>query len=153
MFSIYESIAKAPIFEGLEEGQLESIAAGAEELRVPAGTLVFSCGEAAGRFFLVGKGTVALEVESPGSGAVRVLTLHESDVVGWSWLFTPYRWEVDARAVTDCHLIAVNGVGLREECEVDRRLGYEIATRFGADALQRMKDSWYQILDLTVGDA
>lgn len=153
MLGIYESMAKAPMFEGLEEGQLESMAAGAEELRVPAGTLVISRGEAAERFFLVGKGTIALEVESPGSGAVRVLTLHDSDVVGWSWLFTPYRWEVDARAVTDCHLIAVNGIRLREQCEVDHRLGYEIATRFAADALQRMKDSWYQILDLAVRDA
>jgi CRP-like cAMP-binding protein len=153
MPSIYESIAKAPIFEGLEEGQLVSVAADAEELRVPAGKLVISRGEAAERFYLVGQGTIALEVESPGSGTIRVLTLHESDVVGWSWLFTPYRWEVDARTVTACDLIAVNGVRLREQCDADRRLGYEIATRFGADALQRMKDSWYQIIDLTVRDA
>jgi CRP/FNR family transcriptional regulator, cyclic AMP receptor protein len=153
MPSIYESIAKAPIFEGLEDGQLESMASGAEALGVPAGNLVISRGEAAERFFLVGEGTIAMEVESPGSGAVRVLTLHESDVFGWSWLFSPYRWEVDARAVTDCHLIAVDGVRLREQCDADRLFGYEIATRFGADALQRMKDSWYQILELTVRDA
>jgi CRP-like cAMP-binding protein len=153
MPSIYESIAKAPIFEGLQPDQIESVAAGAQELMVPAGKLVIGRGEAAEHFFLVGEGTIALEVESPGSGAVRVLTLHESDVVGWSWLFTPYRWEVDARTVTDCQLIALDGIRLREQCDADRRLGYEIATRFGADALRRMKDSWYQIIDLTVRDA
>jgi CRP/FNR family cyclic AMP-dependent transcriptional regulator len=150
---IYESIAKAPIFQGLDSEQLAFIAVGAEELTVAAGTLVLTQGEAAERFFLICDGSVALEIESPGSGAVRVLTFHEADVVGWSWLFAPYRWEPDGRAVTECRLITIDGVRLRERFEIDHRLGYAVAARFGADALLRARDGWYQILDLTVRDA
>jgi CRP/FNR family cyclic AMP-dependent transcriptional regulator len=152
MPSIYESIAMAPILEGLSSEQLEYIAAGADELTVAAGTLVLAQGEAAERFFLIRDGSMVLELESPGSGAVRLLTLHEGDVVGWSWLFAPYLWETDGRAVTDCRLIAIDGVRLRERFEADPRLGYAVASRFGADALMRAKDSWYQILNLTVRD-
>jgi CRP/FNR family transcriptional regulator, cyclic AMP receptor protein len=153
MPSSYQSIAGAPVFEGLAPEQLEFIADGAEEQTVTAGTFLLRRGEAAERFFLICEGRVALEVESPGSGAVQLLTLQPTDVVGWSWLFAPYRWEVDGRAVTDCRLIAIDGVRLRERFEIDSRLGYAVAVRFGADALLRAKDGWYQILDLTVRDA
>jgi CRP/FNR family transcriptional regulator, cyclic AMP receptor protein len=153
MTSIYESIANAPIFEGLDPHQLEFIAFGAEELTVAAGTLVLMQGEAADHCFLICDGVVALELNSPGSGALRFLTLHEPDVVGWSWLFAPYRWDADGRAVTDCRLIAIDGVRLRDRCETDHRLGHAIAARFGGDALLRAKDSWYQIFDLTVRDS
>jgi len=153
MPSIYESIATAPVFDGLDSEQLEFIATGAEELIVTAGTLVLTQGDAAERCFVICDGTIALEIESPGSGAVRFLTLHEGDVVGWSWLFAPFRWEADGRAVTDCRLIAIDGVRLRERFEIDQRLGYAVAARIGADALLRATDSWYQILDLTVRDA
>jgi CRP/FNR family transcriptional regulator, cyclic AMP receptor protein len=151
--SVYEAIASAPIFEGLDSTQLEFIADGAEEQTVTAGTLVLTRGETAERFFVIREGCVALEIESPGTGAVRLLTLHETDVAGWSWMFAPYRWEVDGRAVTDCRLIAIDGVRLRHQCAIDSRLGYAVAVRFAADALRRAKDGWYQILDLTVRDA
>jgi hypothetical protein len=78
MPTIYESIAKAPIVQGLDSEQLAFIAVGAEELTVAAGTLVLTQGEAAERFFLICDGSVALEIESPGSGAVRFLTFHEA---------------------------------------------------------------------------
>jgi CRP/FNR family transcriptional regulator, cyclic AMP receptor protein len=153
MASAYESLAQAPIFEGLDAEQLGFIAAGAEELTVTAGTLVLTQGEAAERFFLIRDGVVALEIDAPGPGAVRLLTLHEADVVGWSWLYAPYRWEADGRAVTDCRLIAIDGVRIRERFDGDPRLAHAVTARFGADALQRARDSWYQIIDLTVRDA
>jgi CRP/FNR family cyclic AMP-dependent transcriptional regulator len=150
MPGIYEFVAKAPIFEGLDSAQLELIAACAEHKRVPAGTLVSRQGEAADRFFIIGEGTIALQVESPGSGPVQLLTLDQPEVVGWSWLFAPYRWLLDVRAVTDCHLITVDGIRLRGECDADHDLGYELVTRFGADAVVMTKDTWYQLINLTV---
>jgi CRP/FNR family transcriptional regulator, cyclic AMP receptor protein len=153
MSTIYETIAKTPVFEGLDPTHLKFIAAGAEEVTVPAGTLVLMRGEAAERFFVISEGTIALEIASPGHGAVRVLTLHEPELVGWSWLFDPYRWQVDGRAVTDCRLIAIDAPGLREQCNLDPRFGFEIASRLGSDVLVRTGDSWQQILNLTVRDA
>ena len=53
-------------------------------------------GEPADRFYLIRRGAVALEVHAPGRGALVIETLHAGDVVGWSWLFAPYRWQLDA---------------------------------------------------------
>jgi CRP/FNR family cyclic AMP-dependent transcriptional regulator len=150
MPSIHEFIAQAPIFEGLDSAQLDVIAACAESQSVAARTLVSRQGEAADHFFLMVDGTIALQVESPGSGPVRLLTLAQPEVVGWAWLFAPYRWQLDVRAITDCDLIVVDGSRLREQCEADHDFGYALVTRFGADAVIRMKDAWYQLINLTV---
>ena len=44
-------------------------------------------------------GSVAIETEVPGRGAVTVETLHAGDVLGWSWLLPPYRSAFGARAL------------------------------------------------------
>ena len=58
-------------------------------------------GEPAERFYLIRHGMVALEVDAPGRGPLVIETLDEGEVVGWSWLFAPYRWAMDGRAVGD----------------------------------------------------
>jgi hypothetical protein len=50
MSNVYEWVAAAPIFEGLDRELLEFIAAGAEEVTVSPGTLVLAHGELAGTF-------------------------------------------------------------------------------------------------------
>ena len=45
-------------------------------------------------------GDVALEIVVPGRGPHVVETLHTGEVLGWSWLFPPYRWTFDAQALT-----------------------------------------------------
>ena len=43
-------------------------------------------------------GRVALETTSRARGASSIETLEPGEVIGWSWLFPPYRWHFDARA-------------------------------------------------------
>ena len=58
-------------------------------------------------------------------------TIDAGEVVGWSWLFPPYRWHFDARAVdADVRAIAFDGACLRGKCEDDPALGYELMKRF-----------------------
>ena len=57
-------------------------------------------------------------------------TLHAGDVLGWSWLFPPYRIRYDARAMEEVHAIAFDGACLRQKCDADHDLGYELMRRF-----------------------
>ena len=54
-------------------------------------------------------------------------------MLGWSWLFPPYLWSSDARAVGVTRAVALDGVCLRGKCDADPRLGYELMRRFAAD--------------------
>jgi len=143
-----ELIADTPTFAGLDPAHLELIAGCARNEHVGAGALLMREGEAADRFFLIRRGVVALEVDAPGRGPMRIQTLHEGEVVGWSWLFAPFRWHVDVRALESCRLVAFDGACLRGKCEDDHDLGYELMRRFAAVVIDRLQGSQLQLLDL-----
>jgi CRP-like cAMP-binding protein len=141
-------IAQAPMFAGLESAQLELIAGCARNEHVDAQTLLMREGDPADRFFLIRRGVVALEVNAPGRGPLVIETLDPGDMVGWSWLFAPYRWQLDGRALESCELIAFDGVCLRGKCEADHELGYQLMSRFAANLVERLQATRLQLLDV-----
>ncbi len=143
-----ELIAQAPAFAGLEGTQLALIAGCGSNNRVEAGALLLREGEAANTFFLIRHGLVALEVHAPGRGALRIETLGAGEVVGWSWLFAPYRWQLDARAVEPCSLVVFDAACLRGKCEQDHELGYQLMGRFAANLVERLQATRFQLLDV-----
>ena len=146
--TIEQLIAQAPVFEGLEPAQLALIAGCARNEHVEAGTVLLREGEAADRFFLIRRGIVGLEVHAPGRGPLRIETLHDGDVVGWSWLFAPYRWQMDGRVITSSSLVAFDGACLRGKCEFDHELGYQLMRRFAASVVDRLQATRLQLLDV-----
>jgi len=148
MQTLDELIAAAPIFEGLAPEHLALIAGCASNERFAAGEYLFHEGRAAERFFLIRHGAVSLEVAAPGRGALVIETLHQGDVAGWSWLFEPYRWELDARASEPTAVVAFDGLCLRGKCEVDHELGYQLMRRFAASLTERLQATRLQLLDV-----
>jgi len=74
--------------------------------------------------------------------------VEEGEVLGFAWLFSPYRWQFDARAVEPVRAIAFDGKCLREKCEADHDLGYEIVKRFLRQVNQRLDKARLQMLDV-----
>ena len=148
MQTIDQLIAQAPVFMGLEPAQLELIAGCAGNEHVNAGALLLREGDPANRFFLIRRGSVALEVHAPGRGALTIETLGAGEAVGWSWLFAPYRWQLDARAVEPSELIGFDGACLRGKCDADHELGYELMRRFAAIMIDRLQATRLQLLDV-----
>lgn len=148
MQTIDELIARAPVFTGLEPSQLEFIAGCARNGHFDAGELLLREGNHADTFFLIRKGMVALEVHAPGRGSLTIETLQDGDVVGWSWLFAPYRWQLDGRAVEPSAVVAFDGACLRGKCEQDHELGYQLMKRFAANLVDRLQATRFQLLDV-----
>lgn len=147
MRAIEQLIAETPTFAGLEPSQFELLAGCARNEQVAAGTIVMREGDPADRFFLIRQGSVALEVDAPGRALV-IQTLGDGEVVGWSWLFAPYRWAMDGRAVTDCALITFDAACLRGKVEADHELGYQLMSRFAANVIDRLQATRLQLLDV-----
>jgi CRP-like cAMP-binding protein len=148
MRGLEELITDSPVFTGLAAEQLQLIAGCGRNEHVEAGTPLFREGEPADRFFLIRTGAVALEIASPAGGALVIETLHAGDVVGWSWLFPPYRWHFDGRATAPTSLIAFDGACLRGKCDADHELGYELMGRFAASLVERLQATRLQLLDV-----
>lgn len=148
MRSIEQIVAELPTFEGLAPSYLELISGCGVNRVFEAGEHLAREGDPADAFFAIRHGRVALEVTAPGKGAMMVATLGEGAVVGWSWLFPPYRWSFDARALEPTRVIAFDGACLRRKCEEDKGLGYELMQRFAAIMLNRLQATRLQLLDL-----
>ena len=83
-----------------------------------------------------------------GREPITVETVSEGDVLGWSWLFAPYKWTFDARALELTRVIALDAVCLRGKCEEDAHFGYEMLKRFSEIVVQRLQATRLQLLDV-----
>jgi CRP/FNR family cyclic AMP-dependent transcriptional regulator len=148
MHTLDEIVADSPIFEGLAQDQLELIAGCARNVGFEQGERLFREGEPADTFFLVRKGRVSLSTRVPARGAMAIETLDPGEIVGWSWLFPPYVWHFDARAVDDVRAVAFDGACLRGKCDADHDLGYELMGRFAAVMIDRLQHTRLRLLDI-----
>jgi CRP-like cAMP-binding protein len=110
--------------------------------------LLFREGEPADIFYLLRRGRVALELHAPERGGLVIDTIEPDEVVGWSWLFPPYRWHFDARAASEVRAVAFDGACLRGKCDDDKELGYELMKRFGQVMIDRMQHARVRLLDV-----
>ena len=75
-------------------------------------------------------------------------TIHGGEIVGWSWLFPPYEWVFDAKAISDVRSIAFDTSSLREICEKNPALGFELMKRFAQVMTMRLTATRLQLLDM-----
>jgi len=141
-------IREHPFFADLEEGFCNLVCGCAKNARFESGQYVFREGESADQFYLLRQGRVALQLSSPGRGAVTFQTLGEGEIVGVSWLIPPYRWSYDAKTLEPTRAIAMDAACLRQKCEADHDLGYEMMKRFMPILIQRLQATRMQILDV-----
>ena len=143
-----ELIAVAPLFDGLGENSLKLIAGCARNEHAPTGAFLFHEGDPADRFFLIRSGTIRLEVHAPGRGPLLIETLQAPEVLGWSWLFPPYRWRLDARVLDAAGLVSFDAVCLRGKAEADHELGFELMSRFTVLLTEKLHSTRLQLLDV-----
>jgi CRP/FNR family cyclic AMP-dependent transcriptional regulator len=148
MKTLDDLVAESPIFAGLDQEHLELIAGCGSNTTFGAGEYLFREGDQADTFYLVRHGRVLLETFVPGRGAVTIQTVEGRDVVGWSWLFPPYRWHFDARALDFVRAIAFDGTCLRRKYTDDRVFGFELLNRFSPVMLDRLQATRLQLLDV-----
>lgn len=144
-------LAEHGFFAGLDDDLVAVLAACAREEVIPADTVLFEEGGSAGTCWFVRRGRVAVEVRTP-RGATVIATVGPGQVLGWSWLFPPYRWHFDARTLDELATIALDGPCVRERVEADPRLGYELMRRFTELSIQRLQATRLQLLDLYGGE-
>jgi CRP-like cAMP-binding protein len=141
-------IAEHPFFNGLEMRHFQLLVGCASNVRFEPGQFVFREGEEANQFYLIRHGKVTLEIHAPPRGSIIIQTLEEGDVLGWSWLFPPYRWKFSAKAIELTRVIALDGKCLRGKSEEDHDLGYELLKRFARVVQERLDATRLQLINV-----
>ncbi len=148
MQTIDELIAEAPVFAGLKPDYLQLISSWGRLMDIDADEYVLREGERAQTFYIIRRGAIALEVRGAGRAVLVVDTKHDGDIVGWSWLFAPYRWQFDGRTTEPCSLVAIEGARLRDQCEDDHEFGYQLMRRFAGGLQELLQNTRMQLLDV-----
>jgi CRP/FNR family cyclic AMP-dependent transcriptional regulator len=144
-----ELLAAHPFVVGMEESQLQRIAECAVKVvEFAPEQVIFHAGGIARVMYLLRRGDVALEVVAPGTGTRIVTTLSGGDVLGWSWMFPPYRWAFDGRALTPTEAIVIDGEKLRQCAGADHELGYQVVWRVAREMADRLQATRFQLLDV-----
>ena len=145
---IDEILAAHPFFKDFAPAHRALIAGCGKNVHFQAGQLFARTGEPANEFFAVRHGRASIELHSPERGPLILQTLEQGDVAGWSWLFPPYRWRFDLRAVEEVRAISFDGECLRGKCERDPAMGYDFMKRFAGVFMERLEAARLQLLDL-----
>ncbi|HWM24654.1 MAG TPA: cyclic nucleotide-binding domain-containing protein [Chthoniobacterales bacterium] len=133
------AVAAHPFLIGVSEHHIRLLADCAIQTHFEAGQALFREGETANRFYLVEQGEVVLEAVGAGDKQVVIETIRDGDLVGWSWLFPPYVWHFSARATKPTSAIFFYGTILREYCEKDHALGFELFKRMSEVMTRRLQ--------------
>jgi CRP/FNR family cyclic AMP-dependent transcriptional regulator len=134
--------------KGLHPKLVKPISGCASSVSYDAGQMIYREEDDADQFLLILEGKVAIEIFVPGRGPLTIQTIGPGDVLGWSWLFPPYKRQFDARAVERTTGIALDGRRLREMVEEDHDFGYELIKRFSQVAVTRLRAMSRQLLDI-----
>jgi CRP/FNR family transcriptional regulator, cyclic AMP receptor protein len=147
IITAYDLLAAHPFLAGMTPAQLERLSPWAHRSLLHEGKRIFSEGGRAERFWLIRDGRVALDAQSPDGETVVLEELGPGSVLGWSWLFPPYRWHLGATAVEQTLAVELDGAGVRRVCDEDPVIGSELYRRFIEVVVDRLQATRQRLLE------
>ncbi|MDX3093386.1 cyclic nucleotide-binding domain-containing protein [Streptomyces sp. ME01-24h] len=120
----------------------------ARKVSFPQSWRICAEGRFADRFWVIESGAVSIDMEVPGRGEVSVETLGPGELIGWSWLFPPYRWQVGAHALGSVGAYEFNAAEVRDLCKENPVLGQAIVLAAAQTIAQRLSAARARMLDL-----
>ena len=146
--NLTDILRQHPFLADLSDKHMETLIGCASNVRFQEGSDLIHEGQLANKFYMIRTGRVALEIDVSPKGLIRVQTVGPGEVLGWSWLISPYRWHFSGVAVADTRAVALDGECLRKKCENDHDFGYEMLSRLSQVMEQRLEATRMQLLDL-----
>jgi CRP-like cAMP-binding protein len=116
---------------------------------IKKGQILFRQGEHADKFYVVRNGRISIQMPAIMGPTLEIQTLGKDQVLGWSWLISPYQWNFQTKAEEDSELLQFDGTAILARCEQEPKFGYELLKKFAGlmsvrlnAARQKMMDEW-----------
>ncbi|MBA4147319.1 MAG: cyclic nucleotide-binding domain-containing protein [Verrucomicrobia bacterium] len=145
MKTLESIVISHPLVSTMKPEHLAQVCKNASEMEFKADEIIFRQGDPANRLFLIESGKVALEAHEEGK-TVPIQTLGTDDILGWSWLFPPFSWNFQARALEPTRVIVLHGAHLLVTCEEDHDFGYELMKRISQLVITRLQATRHQLI-------
>jgi len=146
MESLEPILKQHPFFKDLPQKYIDFMVGCTTHVVFKAGEVILSEGESADKFYLIRSGKVAVYIAKPEE--IVIETIHENDILGWSWLIPPYRYRFSAKATENVRALALDGKCLREKCQTNSDLGYELFKRIIGVLSERLEATRLRLLNI-----
>lgn len=147
--STAEFLSAHEFFSGLSEDARIFLCECSSPCEIPKGHILFRQGEKADTFYVVRQGHISVQMPAIMGPALEIQALGKNQVLGWSWLISPYKWTFQALAEEDSVLLKFDGTAILARCEQEPKFGYELLKKFAGlmsirleAARQKMMDEW-----------
>ncbi|MEV6663918.1 cyclic nucleotide-binding domain-containing protein [Streptomyces nigra] len=122
------------LLTALPPPQRERLMELARETSFAEDTRIFEAGGTADRFWVIRSGAVTLDQQVSPLQRITVASLGAGDLLGWSWLFPPYRWDFGAEAFSPVRAYEFEAAAVLRLCDEDTALGLTLV-RYVAEIL------------------
>ncbi|MFQ5756505.1 MAG: Crp/Fnr family transcriptional regulator [Acidiferrobacterales bacterium] len=147
--SIAEYLSAHEFFSEFSEDVLKFLCECASAREIKKEQILFRQGERADKFYVIRNGRISVQIPALMGPTLEIQALGKDQVLGWSWLISPYQWNFQAKAEEDSELLEFDGTSILVRCEQEPKFGYELLKRFAAlmserldAARQKMMDEW-----------
>jgi CRP/FNR family cyclic AMP-dependent transcriptional regulator len=147
--SITEYLSAHEFFSEFSDDDLKFLCECSSTREIKKGQILFLQGERADKFYVVRSGLISIQMPAIMGPALEIQAVDEDQVLGWSWLISPYQWNFQTKAEDDSELLQFDGAAILAQCELDPKLGFELVKKFAAlmsvglnAARQKMMDEW-----------
>jgi CRP/FNR family transcriptional regulator, cyclic AMP receptor protein len=133
------ALAGHPFLHGMPREHLDALVTAASDVTFPARHRIFEDGGFADRFWLIRSGHVALDLQVPGEGPTVIETIGMGELLGWSWMFPPYRWAFGAVTLSPLEAFEFDAKAVRDCCAADPALAHELTQQVAQVLAKRLQ--------------
>jgi CRP-like cAMP-binding protein len=135
------------LLTALPPPQRARLTALAREVSFPEDAKIFEAEAPADRFWVIRSGAVSLTQSVTPVQQVTVASLGAGDLLGWSWLFPPHRWDFGAEAFSPVRAYEFEAARVLALCEEDPRLGLTLVRSVAEILAHRLEMTRGQLME------
>ena len=147
--SITDYLAAHEFFSEISDDILKFLCECSSTYEIKKEQILFRQGEPADKFYIIRNGTISIQMPAIMGPALDIQTLGKDQVLGWSWLISPYKWNFQTKADEYSELLQFEAAAILARCDQEPKFGYELFKKFAGlmsaglnAARQKMMDEW-----------
>ena len=144
---VLEYLKSHDFFSELNETEMTLLSDSARSIHLTEGDVLFRQGERADKFYVICDGLIKVQVPAIMGPALEIQSVGNDQLLGWSWLIKPYRWNFLAAAEKDSELIEFDGKAILQHCEQDPVFGYKLLKHFTALMSERLDAARHRMME------
>jgi len=150
MMEMFNGLNRVPIFQELDENEMDLLRPLFESFSCQAGNVILQQGAPADFLYLVITGTVEMSFKPYDGNPITVSHVEKGGLFGWSAVIGSEKYTSSAIAIEDIEAFRVRGSELRKFCLEHPEAGKDILERLADGVSSRWEDAHRQIKSLLV---